>query len=70
MLPFVIALGIAGREGQLTWLSSDLSGIVRENQFRPRQFLCVFGIHLGAYVGGAIGLGWSRPLVIALLRHG
>jgi hypothetical protein len=64
MLPFVIALGIAGREGQLTWLSSDLSGIVRENQFRPRQFLCVFGIHLGAYVGGAVGLAWAAWRVV------
>ena len=59
IIPVALGLGIAGYFGYLSWISSDLQGIVRENQFRPRWFLCVFGIHLGAYVGGAIGTAWA-----------
>jgi hypothetical protein len=59
VIPFVVAMGIAGYLGRLSWVSDDLAGIVRENQFRPRWFLCVFGIHLGAYVGGLTGITWA-----------
>ena len=29
--------------------------MVRRNEFRPFRFMAVYGIHLGGYIGGAIG---------------
>ncbi len=57
-----VALGILGYHGALTWTSADLRMLVHDGLFRPQRFLCVYGIHLGAYVGGVIGamagVGW------------
>lgn len=50
-----IILGIVGYLGGLTWISSDFRWLVHENLMRPSHFLCVFGIHLGAYLGGTLG---------------
>ncbi len=50
------AIGLMGYHGLLSWTSHDLEMLVRDNLFRPSRFLCVYGVHLGAYIGGAIGI--------------
>ena len=52
---FAAVFGLIGRLGGLTWTSDDLQMLARDNLFRPQRFLCVFGIHLGGYVGGVAG---------------
>ncbi|MFI5380385.1 MAG: hypothetical protein ACHRHE_13885 [Tepidisphaerales bacterium] len=49
-----IAGGVLGRMGVVAHLSADLADLVRLNLWRPRSFLCVSGIHLGAYAGGIV----------------
>ncbi|MCY2951258.1 MAG: hypothetical protein NTU53_04680 [Planctomycetota bacterium] len=48
-------LGVVGYMGFLARFSGDFAELVREDLFRPRRFMCVYGIHLGGYVGGLIG---------------
>ena len=55
MIGCAIALGLVGSRGGLAWTSADLAAIVHDDLFRPRRFLCAYGIHLGDYVGGAAG---------------
>jgi len=57
-----LLLGAAGAAGWLLWTSGDLAELWRSGDYRPRHFIAVYGIHLGAYVGGVIGTA------IALLR--
>jgi hypothetical protein len=52
---FSLALGIAGGLGWLLWTSNDLVALWQSGDYRPRHFVGVYGIHLGAYVGGALG---------------
>jgi hypothetical protein len=59
-----ITLGIMGRLGWLIWANSDFPMLLKENLWRPYQFMTVYGIHLGGYVGGAIA-----TLVSAILIH-
>ncbi len=53
---FGVLFGLAGRYYLLNWISEDFRGLVTENMWRPRHFMAVFGIHLGGYVGGIIGV--------------
>jgi hypothetical protein len=63
MLPIVVLMaaglgiigGILGYEGFLTSLSADFQEMVKADVFRPRRFMCTWGIHLGGYVGGFAG---------------
>jgi hypothetical protein len=49
------AIGAAiGARGWLAWTNSDITGIARENLFRPRRFMCVYGMNLGGYAGGLV----------------
>jgi hypothetical protein len=50
-----LILGVAGAMGWLLWTSSDLAELWRSGDFRPRHFVGVYGIHLGAYIGGVLG---------------
>ncbi len=55
----VISAVIFGFAGYYFWLNSmgtDLAELARENLWRPRRFLLVYGIHLGGYVGSALAL--------------
>lgn len=57
-----MALGIAGYFGAFTPWSKDFSEMVRLDQWRPRRFMAVFGIHLGGYIGALAGTAlavWS-----------
>jgi hypothetical protein len=69
VVPCAAMLGAAGYFGWLTWISSDFRGIVHDDLFRPRRFLCVFGIHSGAYLGGVIGIIWAVRRVIRRRRE-
>ncbi len=51
-----LLLGAAGASGWLLWTSNDLADLWHTGDFRPIRFLGVYGIHLGAYIGGAIGI--------------
>lgn len=57
-----LMLGAAGAMGWLLWTNNDLAELWHAGDMRPRRFVAVYGIHLGAYVGGAIAT------MIALLR--
>ncbi|HXE51751.1 MAG TPA: hypothetical protein VN541_02005 [Tepidisphaeraceae bacterium] len=46
-------LGAAlGRHGLLTWTSTELRLLVRDDLFRPRELMTAYGMNLGAYAGG------------------
>jgi len=47
--------GILGYAGVFARFMGDFADLVREDLFRPHRFMCVYGMHFGAYVGGAIG---------------
>jgi MFS family permease len=49
------SLGVAGYLGAFTHFNQDFREMLRLNQWRPRRFMAVYGIHLGGYVGGVIG---------------
>jgi hypothetical protein len=62
-MPLIIAtsilcaalLGTIGYLGGLAPLSDDFREMLRHDEFRPHRFMAVYGIHLGGYIGGAIG---------------
>ncbi len=47
--------GFAGYHGYLIRVGSDFSDMVEMNVYRPYRFMAAWGVHLGGYVGGAIG---------------
>jgi hypothetical protein len=54
---FAIPLGFAGYLGWLNCFSQDFREMTRRDEFRPARYIAVYGIHLGGYVGAAIGTG-------------
>lgn len=52
-----------GHAGFFTRFSDDFAQMLARDEMRPRRFMAVFGIHLGGYVGGLIGLILSCLLV-------
>ncbi|HEX2972562.1 MAG TPA: hypothetical protein VHP11_09525 [Tepidisphaeraceae bacterium] len=58
-----VVLGLVGRAGGLAWCSADFPDLIRQDLFRPYRLMTVFGIHLGAYVGGLLG----TLMVVALI---
>jgi hypothetical protein len=52
---FAVVGGVAGRAGLLAWSNPDIAGIVKENLFRPAQFMTVYGMNMGGYAGGIVG---------------
>ena len=58
--------GWAGYADLLTGLSGDLEKVAADNLLRPRRLMCVWGVHLGAYVGVAVGVAGA---VWAILRR-
>jgi hypothetical protein len=51
-----VLMGIAGYFGALDGLDNGFAQAVSGSPQRQRRFLIVWGIHIGAYAGGAIGL--------------
>jgi hypothetical protein len=58
--------GWLGYHGYLTRLDSDFQDMVFANVYRPRRFMCTWGVHLGGYVGGLLG---TIGAVIGVLRQ-
>lgn len=52
---FATILAFAGYRGHLARISEDFRQMLLHDEFRPRRFMGVYGIHLGGYIGGAIG---------------
>jgi uncharacterized membrane protein len=57
------AVGLVGYMG---WLSPLFPELIRDQLWRPTRFMAVWGVHLGGYLGGAIGGVWA---VISTLRQ-
>jgi hypothetical protein len=60
-----VAFGWVGYRGWLAMVSDDFREMVRQDQFRPARFMAVYGVHLGGYVGGAVGM---LVMVASILR--
>jgi len=60
--------GILGYEGQLNFLSADFIDMARADVFRPRRFMCTWGIHLGGYLGAFLGTLIAVVRIIHLRR--
>jgi hypothetical protein len=56
--------GILGYEGFLSSLSADFQEMMRTDVFRPRRFICTWGIHLGGYVGGFVGTFVAAVIIV------
>ncbi len=54
-----IFVGIAGRYYLLNWISQDFRALAADHMWRPRRFMTTYGIHLGGYLGGVIGVAYS-----------
>lgn len=50
--------------------SEDFSQMLARDQIRPRRFIAVFGIHLGGYIGGLLGLVLAILRIAVLRRRG
>jgi hypothetical protein len=49
-------------------MDSDFEEMVRVNLFRPRRFMCAWGVHLGGYAGGALGTAIAAVRVLYLRK--
>jgi hypothetical protein len=47
--------GVLGYYGFLLHASTDFEMMMRADIFRPRRFMCTWGVHLGGYLGGLMG---------------
>lgn len=62
-LPLILAItaltatlfSLLGYLAVFTHFSTDFHEMLRRDEFRPRRFMLVFGIHLGGYVGALLG---------------
>jgi len=52
---FAFAGAVVGGMGWLTWTNPDIAAIAKENLFRPKQFMTVYGMNMGGYAGGILG---------------
>jgi hypothetical protein len=65
---FAVVGALLGHHGWLAWSSRDLQAIVRDDLFRPKRFMAVYGMNLGGYVGGILATV-GGVIRIACLRH-
>jgi hypothetical protein len=72
----IITLSVAAIGAMLGWtgffahVSQDFEEMLRLDQWRPRHFMTVYGIHLGGYVGGILGTVIAVVLVRVMRRRG
>jgi len=72
MLPLIVGSavvlgvigGFAGYHGWLTHFAADFEDMWRADIFRPRRFLCTWGVHLGGYLGGLTGTLVATAIVL------
>ncbi len=62
-IAFAAIGGALGSSGFFTRFSSDFAQMLARDEMRPRRFMAVFGIHLGGYVGGLVGLIASCAII-------
>lgn len=55
-----------GAMGWLAWTNADIGSLVRENLFRPKRFMSVYGLNLGGYAGGLLA---TVAAAIYIRRH-
>lgn len=69
-LPTVVLAGLGGAAGRLGWLSwlGDFRILETYDLWRPARFMSVWGIHLGAYLGGALGTVWAVWIITKIRR--
>jgi hypothetical protein len=61
---FAAAGAVLGYLGLLSWMSQDFGFLAEANVFRPARFMCVYGIHLGGYLGAGLGTAWAVGWVV------
>ncbi len=54
-----IVFGAVGACGWLNWISEDFGALFKANLWRPTHFMAVFGVHLGGYIGGLMGIAYN-----------
>ena len=66
----VAALGAyLGYTAHLTRFNDDFPIMLKDNLWRPRRFMAVYGIHLGGYLGGLLSLLITVPLILHKRRR-
>jgi len=50
-------------------LIADFEDMARADVFRPRRFICTWGVHLGGYVGGFLGTFIAAGMIIYKRIH-
>ena len=61
---FGIVGGALGYAGVYTHWSDDFEGLMRLNLWHPRRFMATWGVHLGGYVGGLLGVVGAAVAVV------
>ena len=51
---FGVLGGVLGAEGWLNWTSDNIRVAWGLASLRPTRYVCVYGVHLGGYVGGPV----------------
>jgi hypothetical protein len=64
-----LIFGLAGYEFLLNSLSPDFQNLAATNLWRPHRFMLVYGIHLGGYIGGALGAIYAFLTIIRERRQ-
>jgi|HubBroStandDraft_5_1064220.scaffolds.fasta_scaffold200742_2 hypothetical protein len=63
-----VLLGAIGSQGWLNWIDQDFAGLFKSNLWRPARFMTVFGIHLGGYLGGLLGIAYNVVRITKLRK--
>jgi hypothetical protein len=63
-----ILLGALGSKGWLNWMDPDFDDLFRNDLWRPERFMAVFGVHLGGYIGGTVGIVYNVWRIVRLRR--
>ena len=68
--PAILAslFGVIGYWGGLVWLNAEFPLLLKDNLWRPYRFMAVYGIHLGGYIGGLLGVFTAVGLIIRQRR--
>jgi hypothetical protein len=64
-----VVFGVLGYFGYLTFLSDDFKDMWQMDYYRPRRFMCTWGIHLGGYAGGLAGTIIATVMVLLRRRR-
>ncbi len=59
-------LGTIGYLGGFAPFSDDFREMILHDEFRPHRFMAVYGIHLGGYIGGALGTALA---ILSIRKH-